>query len=129
MMNFNSALIEKAKNAKSAEELCEIAKQNDVELSTEAAAAYFEQLHPKCGELDDDELDSVAGGACSGESGVPTCPKCGSALTQVWYADPDLNNYALCYGCGNYGLWHSGNGTKELPEMRAQYLVEKTTGQ
>lgn len=128
MNNFDSEMIKKAKSAKSVEELLEIAKANNVKLKSEDAVTYFAQLNPKCGELDDDELDNVAGGACSQTVESPTCPMCGSTLTQVWYADPDLLSYNLCYGCGNYGLWHSGNGTRELPEARAKYLVEKTSG-
>ena len=54
-------LLEKAKLAKSAEELIALAKENGVELTAESANAYFAQLH-KTGELPDDELDSVAGG-------------------------------------------------------------------
>ena len=54
-------LIEKAKLAKSAEEIFSLAKENGVELTAESANAYFAQLH-KTGELGDDELDSVSGG-------------------------------------------------------------------
>ena len=129
MKGITPEMMEKAKNAKNAEELLALAKENGVAMSEEEAQMYYAQLNPKCGELDDDELDNVAGGACNGESGAPTCPKCGSKLTKVWYADPDLISYNLCYGCGNYGLWHSGSGTRELPEARAKYLVEKTSGQ
>lgn len=56
-------LILKAKEAKSAEELFALAKENNMNLTAESAAAYFEQMH-KIGELDDDDLDNVAGGAC-----------------------------------------------------------------
>ena len=126
---MNQELITKAKAAKSVEELLEIAKANNVKLNSENAVTYFAQLNPKCGELDDDELDNVAGGACSQTVESPTCPMCGSTLTKVWYADPDLLSYNLCYGCGNYGLWSSGDGIRELPEARAKSLVEKTSGQ
>ena len=54
-------LILKAKTAKSEEELLALAKENGMELSEESVRAYFEQMH-KTGELDDDELDNVAGG-------------------------------------------------------------------
>lgn len=128
MQCFDDKMIQNAKAAKSATELLEFAKANGVKLTKEEASAYFKQLNPKCGELDDDELDNVAGGACSQDIEVPTCPMCGSTLTSVWYADPDLNSYKLCYGCGNYGLWYSGDGTRVLPELRAKYLVEKTSG-
>ena len=64
MINFTPEMIEKAKAAKSAEELLEIAKANGVEMTADEAATYFAQLNPKSGELDDDDLDNVAGGAC-----------------------------------------------------------------
>lgn len=41
----NRELIKKAKAAKSAEELRAIAKENEVDLTEEEAAAYFSQLH------------------------------------------------------------------------------------
>lgn len=129
MQCFDDKMIQSAKAAKCATELLELAKANGVELTENDASKYFERLNPKCGELDDDELDNVAGGACSQTVESPTCPMCGSTLTQVWYADPDLLSYNLCYGCGNYGLWSSGDGIRELPEVRAKYLVEKTRGQ
>ena len=41
----NRELIKKARAAKSAEELRAIAKENEVDLTEEEAAAYFSQLH------------------------------------------------------------------------------------
>ena len=64
MTNLTPEMIEKAKAAKSAEELLEIAKANGVEMNEDEAKTYFAQLNPKSGELNDDDLDSVAGGAC-----------------------------------------------------------------
>ena len=64
MKNFDAEMIEKAKTVKSADELLELAKANGVEMTADEAATYFAQLNPKSGELDDDELDAVAGGAC-----------------------------------------------------------------
>ena len=61
-------LIQKAKEAKSADELIAIAKENGVELSAEEAKNYFEQLNTSR-ELSDDELDNVSGGACVHEWG------------------------------------------------------------
>ena len=68
MKNLTPEMIEKAKAAKSAEELLELAKENGVEMTKDEAATYFAQLKPKSGELDDDELDNVAGGACASNS-------------------------------------------------------------
>ena len=69
MKNFNAEMIEKAKAVKSAEELLELAKANGVDLTADEATTYFAQLNPKSGELDDDELDNVAGGACYNKEG------------------------------------------------------------
>ena len=63
-MELNNEILAKAKAAKTPEELIEIASENDVEMTEEGAKAYFDLLHPKTGEMSDDELDNVAGGAC-----------------------------------------------------------------
>lgn len=60
-MALTRELIEKAKEAKSAEELLEIAKAENVELSAGQAAKAFAELN-KTGELSDEELDNVSGG-------------------------------------------------------------------
>ena len=57
-------MIEKAKAAKSAEELLALAKEYNIEMTADEAKIYYAQLNPKSGELDDDDLDAVAGGAC-----------------------------------------------------------------
>jgi DNA-directed RNA polymerase subunit RPC12/RpoP len=80
-------MIEKAKAAKSAEELLEVAKAGGIEMTADEAATYFAQLNPQSGELDDDALDGVAGGACdiyigtiedkaNANAAGMACPKC-----------------------------------------------------
>ena len=59
---MNKELIAKAKAAKNAEELLELAKANNVEMTAEEAKTYFAQLNTK-GAVADDELDAVAGGS------------------------------------------------------------------
>ena len=59
-MKFTKEMIEKAKGAKSAEELLELAKAENIELTAEQAEKAFTELN-KSGELSDDELDNVAG--------------------------------------------------------------------
>ena len=87
MKNLTPEMIEKAKAAKSAEELLEVAKAGGVEMTADEAKTYFAQLTPKSGELDDDDLDAVAGGACDINIGTiedkananaagMACPKC-----------------------------------------------------
>ena len=69
---FTPELIEKAKSAKTPEELMALAKENGVELTEESAAAYFDRLHPQTGELSDSELDNVSGGCGGGyDAGRP----------------------------------------------------------
>ena len=63
-MNISKELLEKAKTAKSAEELLEMAKAEHIELTAEQAKEYFATIHAS-GELSDEELDNVAGG-CGG---------------------------------------------------------------
>ena len=95
MMNFTPELVEKAKAAQTAEELLSLAKATGVEMTAAEAAAYFAQLNPKTGELSDDDLDAVSGGACSSNSDLPavgtkvritsgqTCKKCGSNIGRM----------------------------------------------
>lgn len=67
-MNISKELIEKAKTAKTAEELLAMAKAENIELTEEEAAKAFAELN-KTGEISDEELDNVAGGC-----GAPETP-------------------------------------------------------
>ena len=69
-MKFTKELLDKAKTAESAEELAEMAKEENIEMTEEEATEAFAELH-KTGELSDEELDNVFGG-CGGGSGKPT---------------------------------------------------------
>ena len=81
MSNKNPELIAKAKAAKTAEELIELAKDNNVELTEEEAKTYFEQLNAN-GAVADDELDAVAGGGSCPFEDNP-CPKCGGETKPI----------------------------------------------
>ena len=97
MINFTPELIRKAKAAKSAEELLELAKANDVELAEEEARIYFEQLNA-VGKVSDDELDSVAGGdglSCPSEEESSSsgtykvhCPYCQGLISRAFTKCP-----------------------------------------
>jgi hypothetical protein len=63
-MNEMNELIAVAKKAANPEELLALAKEEGLEITSEAAADYFTKLHPEDGELSDDELDNVSGGGC-----------------------------------------------------------------
>ena len=69
MNKFTPEIIEKAKVTKNIEELQMLAKENGIEMTDEEAKAYYEQLHVSSGEIDDDELDNVAGGGCHKKDG------------------------------------------------------------
>ena len=69
MKNLTPEMIEKAKVAKNAEELLALAKANGVEMTEEDAKTYFAQLVSQSGEIDDNDLDNVAGGACYNKDG------------------------------------------------------------
>ena len=59
-MKLTQEIIEKAKAAKSAEELLSIAKENGIDMTADEAKTYFEQINANS--LDDDLLEGVAGG-------------------------------------------------------------------
>lgn len=59
---MNTEIIMKAKEAKSAEELVKIARENGLELSQSGAEQLFGELHRPSGELSDSELESAVGG-------------------------------------------------------------------
>ena len=62
-MEFTPELLEKARKAESAEALKALAKENEYDMSDDEASAYFAQMH-KSGELSDEEMENVSGGAC-----------------------------------------------------------------
>ena len=117
MKNFTPEMIEKAKAAKSAEELLEVAKAGGIEMTADEAATYFAQLNPQSGELDDDALDGVAGG-CGNGSDVDNswlvsepmvnvingdrCPNCGGTVGQV-INDPEIGCFPVgCTNCNDH---------------------------
>ena len=60
-MNISKELLEKARTAKTAEELLAMAKAENIKLTQEDAVKAFAELN-KTGELSDEELNNVAGG-------------------------------------------------------------------
>ena len=141
MTNFSEELIEKAKQAKSVEELLALAKENGMEMTEEQATAYYAQLSPKSGELADDELDNVAGGGCSvkvsghkytvvssGVSCFNGCYECGmfwdnvnavyipkkkdnEGLRKLWNSMAQVSEIGACNCCGSCYNLEFKNGT------------------
>ena len=92
-------LIAKAKKAESPEELAAIAKQNGVKMTDEEAKSYFEQLHPKAGELSDEELDNVAGGGCYAKDGYLWTTIGHKCRYYEQSANPPAGVKGTCYMC------------------------------
>ena len=65
MANFNTEIIEKAKGAKTAHELLDLAKAEGIDMTEDEAEKYFEQISSLT--LDDELLDMVSGGAIVSE--------------------------------------------------------------
>ena len=94
-MEINKEMREKAKTAKTIEELIALAKENGFELNDEQANAYFAKLN-QTGELADDELDNVSGGVCENK-GRTGCPKCGSEYYGTEYSRS--HKFLQCRDC------------------------------
>ncbi len=80
-MTNNKELLQKAKDAKSVQELMALAKENNVEMTEESAQEYSKLL--KEHELSDNELENVSGGSCAKTSGpvtTETCKICGQRM-------------------------------------------------
>ena len=69
-MKFSKEQIEKAKSAKSAEELIVLMKAEGIVLSEREETAIFTSLYGYDSELSDAELDNVAGGGCNIAGGL-----------------------------------------------------------
>ena len=84
-MNFTPEQLTKARATKSADELLAMAKEAGVSMTEEQAAKYYAEMH-KEGELNDDELDAVAGGD-------KDIPGCGSIIDGVSSVDPQHDEW------------------------------------
>ena len=112
-MEWNTELMQQAKTAADADALLALAKANGVELTPAQAKKYYDQLNPKMGELEDDDLDAVAGGlgGCNG-SKMPTvatasctrwtCRTCGGTIGQAEVFGSLSRD--VCSGCGATNL-------------------------
>lgn len=89
-------LLQKANTARTPEELQALAKENGMDITPEQAQDYFARLHQN-GELEDDELDNVAGGGCY---------KGGKLIV----TDLHVCEHWLCKRCGTKNVWIQANG-------------------
>ena len=114
-MQFSEEQIRKAVAAKSAEELLEMAKTENLSLTEEEAERYFKVLHAdpadaECMELSEEEQENVAGGTCYSE-GVRD-PRSGDirAYAIVTPLNTCPNNGVYCWECPVHfivgGTWY-----------------------
>ena len=106
----NQEMLAKARKAKTQEELLAIAQENGVEMDAESAQAYFEQLHQPTGEMSDDELDAVAGGACyQGDGRMVTTVgnSCRSWRCKQHNKKMDSDHRPVCIECGKMASCNS----------------------
>ena len=126
-MEMNKELLAKAKETKTPEELMAFAKENNMEMTEESAKAYFDLIHPKTGELSEDELNNVSGGGCHADDGreIVTvghgctgfeCKKCGGH-----YVTTTLGA-AVCNKCGCFSVC---NNCKYCTYEKALWLCNK----
>ena len=107
---MNEAMMSKAKEAKTAIELMELAKAEHIELTEEQAKKLFAQLHAE-GEISDNELDGVVGGGC-GDTTIRNY-RCGDIVA--------LTGGRQCKGCKKGSLF------EVTYEWGSNYEVECTT--
>ena len=136
-MNISKELLEKAKQAKSPEELLAMAKAENIELNAEEAAQAFAKMN-KNGELSDEELDNVSGGCGKEEIPEPKykigdmvissrgfpCHTCGIyrdfQITEVHRSPDGKHTYSIaCPECGE--KWWNSNVEEETIDSLANY--------
>ncbi len=99
---MTNELITKAKECKNTEELLALAKENNYPMTEEDAARIFAELHAE-GEISEEELDSVSGGACHIKVG-------GEKYTVV-------TNHLKCFnGCYEQGFTYESYGESVIRE-------------
>ena len=106
----NQEMLAKARKAKTQEELLAIAQENGVEMDAESAQAYFEQLHQPTGEVSDDELDEVAGGACyrgDGRMVTTVGNSCRNWRCKQHNKKMDSDHRPVCIECGKMASCNS----------------------
>ena len=125
-MEFTKEMIEKAKAAKSAEELLELAKAEGVEMTAEEVEVRFAELNKK-GELADEELDNVSGGGCDKKFSPGGAQECEKDVVHLYkvnqevevidgFSTRDAVILELCtyvkrgYYCPSYKVRYKDNG-------------------
>lgn len=118
MEKFDEQTVEQAKQAKSAEELLALAKENGIEMTPEEATAYFEKLNPVSGELSDEELVNVAGGGCGCNKELKW-PKVGDLVLLK-------KSRQYCPACGSDHAYVEARGSLATKQINRNFTVRCT---
>ena len=121
-MVFTPEQLKRMNDAKTAEELIELARAEGIKASEKEIRAQFYTMH-KEGELEDDELDNVAGG-CGGEDSY--VPNVGD-----WVVYKPNGQEGVVGKKDNYHFSHSKIGVTNASEIEifeAGYEVELKNG-
>ena len=97
-MKLTPELLQYVKKAASPEELLSLAKEHGLTLTPEQAAAYFTKP-ANVSELQDDELNAVAGGCVDMKDS--SIMKCDCGYSAYWAGDFS-GKTVQCPQCGNY---------------------------
>lgn len=117
-MELTKEMMEKAKAAKSAAELLELAKAEGIEMTAEEAEMRFAELNKK-GELSDEELDNVSGGGCGGKS--PRDGNTFNSAAEVTYKHAVGDRVEVKFGVGTVACKILAQGTDSGVFTRARY--------
>lgn len=133
-MKESADFLFKAKSAQTPDEIFALARENNVEMTAGEANALFFELHP--GELSDDDLDAVAGGAGTyaedGSKYMPNkghcehycCRECGKESGSAEMTMHKCSNGAWRTDNCNFCIWAKrGSGSTYLcyhPANRAE---------
>ncbi len=94
---MGSDLLKKARTAQSPDDLVTLAEKGGLRLSKSDAEHYFNAVKSK-GEISDDELDNVSGGACYTDDGYMKTT-CGYSCS-YYEDDPEISGvFGTCYKC------------------------------
>ncbi len=61
---YTEEMMQQVRTCQSVEEVIALGRENGMEISEELAYEYLKMLAPVYGEIEDEELDNVAGGGC-----------------------------------------------------------------
>ena len=112
-MDFSKEQMEKAAKCETVEELMALAKAEGIDITEEQAQKYFALKHIGMGELSDDELENIAGGAFKWKGS--------------WYSS-DTPHYLITTLGNHCSLFNEKQGGLAKTCLNCQGLIPGRTG-